>query len=128
RDRSPPKVSIAKKETHNVLAGIHTQSHLVPVNAAEYESLSGLLRVLRRRWRSASLVAVVIVLLGTAACLVMTPRYSATATIEVNREDHDEMSGARSDSTPDTADDLKAEVQTDTSILQSDGLALRVIK
>ncbi len=126
-DRSPPKVSITKRDQRNVLAGMHTQAHLAPLNATEYESLSGLLRVLRRRWRSAALVAVVMILLGTVACLLMTPRYSATATIEVNREDHDEMSGPRSDNSASTADDLKAEVQTDTSILQSDGLALRVI-
>ncbi len=126
-DRPPPKVSITKREQRNVLAGIHTQTHLIPVNATEYESLSGLLRVLRRRWRSAALVAAVAILLGTAACLLMTPRYSATATIEINRDDHDEAPGSRSENSSDTADDLKAEVQTDASILQSDGLALRVI-
>jgi succinoglycan biosynthesis transport protein ExoP len=127
-DRSPPKVSITKREHRSVLAGLEARAHLAPVNATEYESLSGLLRVLRRRWRSVALVAAVVVLLGTAACLLMTPRYSATATIEVNREDHEGASGPRSDNSSDTADDLKAEVQTDTSILQSDGLALRVIK
>jgi polysaccharide biosynthesis transport protein len=127
-DRSLPKVSITKREQPAVLAGLHPQTHLAPAKASEYESLSGLLRVLRRRWRSAALVAVAVVLLGTVACLLMTPRYSATATIEVNREDHTEVSGSRPDNPSDTADDLKAEVQTDTSILQSDGLALRVIK
>lgn len=102
---------------------------LVPAGpAAEYESLSGLLGLLRRRAKTIALVAGTIFVLGTVATFLMTPRYAATATIEVNPDDHESNYGSHADAAPSTADSLKAEIQTDTKILQSDGLALKLLE
>lgn len=95
-----------------------------PPAPSEYETISGLLGILRRRWLTIGLVALGTLLLGLVACLLMTPKYSATATVEISPEEHGDSSG------PSTynGDELKSELQTNISILQGDGLALTVIK
>jgi polysaccharide biosynthesis transport protein len=94
---------------------------------SEYETLSGVLRVLRRRWKTVVLVTLGIFLLGLAVCLLMTPKYTSTAIIEINKEDNSANVSTDVAATSPTADELKAEIETDISVLQSDGLALAVI-
>jgi polysaccharide biosynthesis transport protein len=94
---------------------------------SEYETLSGVLRVVRRRWKTVALVTLGIFLLGLLACLLMTPKYVSTAIIEINKEDNSANVSTDVAAPSATADELKAEIQTDISVLQSDGLALAVI-
>jgi capsular exopolysaccharide synthesis family protein len=58
----------------------------------------------------------------------MTPKYSATATIEVQQENQIEGASVSSNANQPTSDELKSEIQTDIGILQSEGLAMQVIK
>jgi capsular exopolysaccharide synthesis family protein len=57
----------------------------------------------------------------------MTPKYTSTAIIEINKEDNSANVSTDVAATSPTADELKAEIETDISVLQSDGLALAVI-
>jgi polysaccharide biosynthesis transport protein len=94
---------------------------------SEYETLSGVLRVLRRRWKTVALVTLGIFLLGLAVCLLMTPKYAAVTVIEINKEDNSANVSTDVVAAAPTADELKAEIETDISVLESDGLALAVI-
>jgi capsular exopolysaccharide synthesis family protein len=95
---------------------------------SEYETLSGVLRVLRRRWKTVVLVTLGIFLLGLLVCLLMTPKYASTAIIEINKEDNSANVSTDVAAASPTADELKAEIETDISVLESDGLALAVIR
>lgn len=97
-------------------------------SASEYETLPGLLRVLRRRWKTVGFLGIAIIALGATACFLMTPKYSATATIEVQQENQIEGASVSSNANQPTSDELKSEIQTDIGILQSEGLAMQVIK
>ncbi len=92
---------------------------------SEYETVSGLLSVLRRRWVAIALVLASTIILGVLACFVVTPRYSSTATLQVKPEDHD---SSGSPQTSFNADELKSEIETDISGIQSDGMAVSVIE
>jgi succinoglycan biosynthesis transport protein ExoP len=92
---------------------------------SEYETVSGLLGVLRRRWVAIALVLASMIILGVLACFVITPRYSSTATLQVKPEDHD---SSGSPQTSFNADELKSEIETDISVIQSDGMAVSVIE
>jgi succinoglycan biosynthesis transport protein ExoP len=94
---------------------------------SEYETLSGILRVLRRRWKTVALVTLGIFFLGLLVCLLMTPKYASTAIIEINKEDNSANVSTDVAAPSPTADELKAEIETDISVLESDGLALAVI-
>jgi capsular exopolysaccharide synthesis family protein len=72
-------------------------------------------------------VAIAIIALGTFACFLMTPKYSATATIEVEQENQIEGGSGSSATNQPTSDELRSEIQTDLGILMSQGLAIRVI-
>jgi len=61
-------------------------------------------------------------------CLIMTPKYSSTAIIEINKEDNSANISTDTGAVAPTADELKAEIETDISVLESDGLALAVIR
>ncbi len=119
---------LSKRATNPLIEMPVRESLLSRTTAAEYETISGLLGVLRRRWSVIVLVAAVTILLGTAACMLITPRYAATVTIEVNQEERGSSSGSHNETAADTVDTLKPEIQTDMSIIQSDGLALRVLE
>jgi succinoglycan biosynthesis transport protein ExoP len=93
----------------------------------------GVVRILlrRRRWVYGSL-AIFVALVGVV-CLIMTPRYKAEAQLEILKEDAggltasgDSEGGARTESVD--ALDFSLTLQTQASILQSDALALSVIK
>ena len=101
---------------------------LFEFSPSEYETLSGVLRVLRRRWKTVALVTLGIFLLGLLVCLIMTPKYSSTAIIEINKEDNSANISTDTGAVAPTADELKAEIETDISVLESDGLALAVIR
>jgi succinoglycan biosynthesis transport protein ExoP len=100
---------------------------LAPIGPAETETVSGLFRVLRRRLGTVIAVALAIIILGTAACFLITPKYSATTTIEINQDSQGVNSAAQDESASPTSDELKSEIQTDVQILQSDDLALEVV-
>lgn len=97
--------------------------------------LGGVFRLLirRRRWIYGS-VALLLVLTG-AACLVMTPRYKAMAQIELLRQEQGALAieaqqGQTESGATQSEDSLNFSLtlQTAVSVLQSDALALRVIK
>ncbi len=96
---------------------------------SEYETLSGILRVLRRRWKTIALVTLGIFALGALFCMLITPKYSSVVVIEIDKEDRTQSSSADAGgSAAPTSDELKTEIATDVSVLQSDGLALSVIR
>jgi polysaccharide biosynthesis transport protein len=92
-----------------------------------YQTLSGLVGVVKQRWYVVCLVVVVALALGALAYYLIGS-YSATTTIEINKDDPSDSGAAQMNGAALTADDLKNEVLTDVSILQTDdGLALDVI-
>src|ERR1700758_3092542 len=94
---------------------------------SRYQTLSGLLGVLKQRWKRVLLVAIVTFALGTAAYYAIAS-YAATTTIEVNKDDPTDNGAGQMNGATLTADDVKNEVQTNVSILQTDDdLALDVI-
>ncbi len=99
-----------------------------PLQPADTETVSGLFRVLRRRWTTVAAVTATIIALGMAICCLITPRYSATTTIEINNDYQSDTTATVDSRTSATPDELKSEIQTDVQILQSEDLALEVIK
>lgn len=101
------------------------------VEPSEYQTLPGLFRVLRRRWKAVIITAAVVSALGTAGYFLIAAysAYSATTIIEINKDDPSDNDAAHSNGPTLTPDDIKDEVQTDINILQTDdSLALAVIK
>jgi succinoglycan biosynthesis transport protein ExoP len=121
-----PHPTLSKQQPSTL--GNLSDEALFEFSPSEYETLSGVLRVLRRRWKTVALVTLGIFLLGLLVCLIMTPKYSSTAIIEINKEDNSANISTDTGSVAPTADELKAEIETDISVLQSDGLALAVIR
>ena len=92
-----------------------------------YQTLSGLAGVVKQRWYIVLLVAMIALALGALAYYLIGS-YSATTTIEINKDDPTDSGAAQMNGAALSADDLKNEVLTDVSILQTDdGLALDVI-
>ena len=105
---------------------LDASNHVAP---EQYESLHDLLAVLRRfRW-TVVLTALSVVALALLACLILTPKYSALATLEIIPEATSLPGdvGGSSSSSPAT-DDVKTEVTTDTSILEGNTLALATVE
>src|ERR1700674_1003715 len=95
---------------------------------SQYQTLSGLLRVLRQRWKTVAITAGVGFVLGTAVYFLIEA-YAATTIIEINKDDPSDHDAANSNGPALTSDDIKNETQTDVSILRTDdSLALAVIK
>ena len=94
----------------------------------EGQTLSGLLLILRHRWKLVALVTLATFAVGLAACLLITPRYAATSTLEINKDDHGQDTAAQSSGPTFSADEIKTELQTDVSVLESDGMALAVMQ
>jgi polysaccharide biosynthesis transport protein len=95
-------------------------------------TLSDLLRTFQRRRRSVLITASVVFLLAVCACVFMTRRYTASGVIQLDKSSSDSLgldslmgaeSGAASDSLSANID-----LQTQADILQSEALALKVIK
>src|SRR5882757_1154445 len=114
--------SITSQTGQHHQTSLDASAHVAP---EQYESLRDLLAVLRRfRW-TIVLTAISVVALALLACLILTPKYSAIATLEIIPEATSMPGdvGASSSSSPAT-DDVKTEVTTDTNILQGNTLAL----
>ena len=93
-----------------------------------YEGLAGLLNVLRHRWKLTALATGLVFALGIATYFLIAS-YTATTIIEVNKDDPTDNDGAQSNGPVLNSDEIKDEVQTDVSILQTDdALALAVIE
>lgn len=101
---------------------------VAPIEPAEAETVAGLGRIIRRRLRIVVGVALSIIVAGVAICMLMTPRYSSTTTVEINQDDQGANAAAPADNSSQTTDQLKSEIQTDVQILQSSDLALEVIR
>jgi len=95
-------------------------------------NIHDLLRIFDRRRRLVYGTAAAVFLLSVCACLFMTRRYTATGTIQLDRSSSDSLgldglmgttSGIGSDSLA-----LNIELQTQSDILKSQNLALKVIK
>jgi len=114
--------SITSQTGQQHQTSLDASMHVAP---EQYESLRDLLAVLRRfRW-TIVFTAISVVALALLACLILTPKYSAIATLEIIPEATSMPGdvGASSSSSPAT-DDVKTEVTTDTNILQGNTLAL----
>ena len=94
-------------------------------------TLHNLVRVLRKRkeWIIGSIV--ICGLLALTVTLMMKPTYEATATIELNKSSSGSMDlglGDLSEQLTQGGEGLQTDLQTETSILQGDSLALAVIQ
>src|SRR5258708_5500423 len=95
---------------------------------SQYQTLSGLLLVLRQRWKTVATTALIVLALGAPLYFLMKA-YSATTIIEINKDDPSDNDATHSNGPPLSSDDVKGEVQTYVNILQTDdALALAVIK
>lgn len=99
--------------------------------ASEELTIRGLLQILKRRRNVILWSASVCFLLGLVACIVMKPRYRATGEIEVQKAATDGLGlqnpASRADE-PSDALDANITLQTQSKILESDSLALKVIE
>jgi uncharacterized protein involved in exopolysaccharide biosynthesis len=95
-------------------------------------TLRDLLKILHRRKRSLFVTASVIFLLSVCACVFMTRRYKATSVIQLQKSSSDSLGldSLMGAATGGASDDMSVNVdlQTQADILQSDALALKVIK
>jgi capsular exopolysaccharide synthesis family protein len=92
-------------------------------------SLRDLAIVPLKRKRAVTVCAVIGLLAGILVTVMMTPRYRATATIELN-EDKQSGVSALSDLASMAgggADELKVKVQTETAVIEDDTIALAVM-
>ncbi len=92
-----------------------------------YETLSDLLAVVRERWKTVLGCVLACFVLGALACLILKPKYTASASLEVNSETP-AMAGGSLPGAAGLPDEVKTEVETDTNVLQSSDLALAVIQ
>src|SRR3984885_13159058 len=95
-------------------------------------TLRDLLRILQRRKRSVFVTASVVFLLSVCACVFMTRRYTATSVIQLEKSSSDSLGldslmGAASGGASDSLS-VNIDLQTQANILQSEALALKVVK
>jgi polysaccharide biosynthesis transport protein len=95
-------------------------------------TLRDLLRTLHRRRRAVVVTASIVFALAVFACVFTTRRYEATSEIQLQKSssdslDLDDLMGAASGGTSDSMS-LNVDLQTQADILQSEALALKVIK
>jgi len=96
-------------------------------------SFAELWRVLRkRRWIIGGSV-IGLLLMALLVSLVMTPKYESVSTVEVNKESSDmlgldDMAGMAAGGGADDALDYNVTLQTQANVLQSDTLALDVVR
>jgi len=120
--------SIVPDQRYISTQGAFLLDRSVTAAPSQYQTLSGLLSVLRQRWKTVAITAAIALALGTAAYFRIRA-YTETTTIEVNKDDPSDNDAANSNGPALTSDDIKDEVQTDVGILQTDqSLALEVIK
>ena len=95
-------------------------------------TLRDLLRIFHRRKRSVFVTASVIFLLSVSACVFMTRRYTASSVIQLEKSSSDSLGldslmGAASGGASDALS-VNIDLQTQANILQSEALALKVVK
>jgi polysaccharide biosynthesis transport protein len=95
-------------------------------------TLRDLLRIFHRRKRSVFVTASVIFLLSVSACAFMTRRYTASSVIQLEKSSSDSLGldslmGAASGGASDALS-VNIDLQTQANILQSEALALKVVK
>jgi capsular exopolysaccharide synthesis family protein len=95
-------------------------------------TLRDLLKVFQRRKSAVLATFAVVFTLAICACIFMTRRYTATSVIQLEKSASDSMGldslmGAASGGASDALS-VNIDLQTQASILQSEGLALKVIK
>ena len=98
------------------------------------QTINGFFAVLNRRRNILIRTVSVFIVLGIIACFVLKPRYRAVSEIEIQKSVTDGLgldnltSTAASSSDASDALDATLAVQTEAKILESDGLALKVIQ
>jgi polysaccharide biosynthesis transport protein len=95
-------------------------------------TLRDLLKIFHRRKRAVIGTALVVFLLAVCACVFTTRRYTASSVIQLEKSSSDSLGldslmGAVSGGTSDALS-VNIDLQTQANILQSEGLALKVIK
>jgi len=94
-------------------------------------TVAGVLAIFRQRKRVVAWTAGVLVLLVALYCIFATPRYSSTSVVEIQRSSNDLLDlGSMMGQSNEMGDAMNAnlDLQTQIEILQSDTLALKVIK
>ncbi len=110
---------------------VHSSMFLGGANHPEKElTIADLWRVLLRRRTTAMVTFLCFVAAGVLACVVWPRRYEATAQLQVQKEVASPLGLAGEDSNSSFSDALEDNMtlQTQAGILQSDSLALSVIK
>lgn len=107
------------------------QSPIIDPGSGEDRSLRSFFNVwMRRRWVIiGSLIFFVVV--AVLLILFMTPTYQSTATIELNKDSSGSLDldlGSGMDTLGIGGDDLETDLKTEAGVLQSDALAMTVIK
>jgi len=122
-------VSISKKST--------IPSSLIPdgsvlTGSLESEDLSfrQAIRTVRKRKHIVFLMALIIGVLTFIISLVLRPYYSSVAAIEIEKQQNDMMGSALGQlaSSLGGGDDVKTEIQTEVTVLQSDALGIETIE
>ncbi len=95
-------------------------------------TLRDLLRIFHRRKRTIVVTASVVFLLSVCACVLMTRRYTARSVIQLQKSSSDSLGldslmGAAAGGASDSLS-VNIDLQTQADILQSEALALKVIK
>ena len=95
-------------------------------------SLRDLLRIFHRRTRAIVVTTAVVFLLAVCACVFMTRRYTASSVIQLQKSSSDSLGldslmGAASGGASDALS-VNIDLQTQADILQSEALALKVVK
>jgi polysaccharide biosynthesis transport protein len=117
----------------------HISTKAITVDKVHLESsrrdeltIADLLEILRRRSRQILLTAAVCFLLGLIVCVLVTPKFEGKAVIEIEKTNTDllGLDNIVAGSTEGPGDALNAnlDLQTETEILKSDALALKVIE
>jgi succinoglycan biosynthesis transport protein ExoP len=107
-------------------------SNIVPTRGNEL-TMAELFLTLRRRRKLIGITIAVCILLGILACVLTTPRFEGKGVLEIPKNSADMldvqsmMAGAASDGSGDALN-ANLDLQTESEILQSDALALKVIE
>ena len=105
-------------------------ANAVPWDSSQDESLNDFFRVVRKRkWTIIGFMAAGLAM-AALVCVVMTPRYSGIATVELNKEnsalDADNLSGIASALSGES--ELKTQLLTESAVMQNPSVALGVIE
>jgi succinoglycan biosynthesis transport protein ExoP len=116
------------RDTH-FKVGSGDQLHTLP---EKDPTLRDLLRIFHRRTRAVIVTASIVFALAVGACIFMTRRYTAISVIQLEKSSSDSLGldslmGAASGGASDALS-VNIDLQTQANILQSEALALKVIK